>query len=224
MNDVPAEVLTVLLAVADDVQREKRARITHRRLLIMGAAIAMLSLMLLVLALAVAAQPSLGNVLKCCMPASEALEVLHEHGINADQTRVTLATPAPVTERYGINADLRKSRTHDGFDFRGPLGAPLRAGTDGVVSTRNTMKGADNVLAIRRQSGDALMYYHLSAYASGVEVGKPVKAGQVIGYAGGTSAKVTGSPAYASYAPHPHFIYGVPSAGQARQTNLGIRI
>ncbi|WP_236494159.1 M23 family metallopeptidase [Xanthomonas phaseoli] len=72
------------------------------------------------------------------------------------------------------NADLRKGRTHDGFDFRAPLGAPLRAGADGVVSMRNTMKGAGNVLTIRRQNGDTLMYYHLSAYASGVEVGKPV--------------------------------------------------
>ncbi|WP_430543865.1 M23 family metallopeptidase [Xanthomonas euvesicatoria] len=139
---------------------------------------------------------------------------------SADSCMVSVTDAELVTERYGINADLRKGRTHDGFDFRAPLGAPLRAGADGVVSMRNTMKGAGNVLTIRRQNGDTLMYYHLSAYASGVEVGKPVKAGQVIGYAGGTSAKVTGSPAYASYAPHLHFIYGVPNAGQARQTNF----
>ncbi|OOX16054.1 hypothetical protein AB8807_06670 [Xanthomonas campestris pv. olitorii] len=99
MNDVPAEVLTVLLAVADDVQREKRARITHRLLLIMGVAIAVLSLMLLAPTPAVAAPPSLETVLECGVPASEALEVLHEHGIKADQTRITLATPVTA---YGI--------------------------------------------------------------------------------------------------------------------------
>lgn len=138
----------------------------------------------------------------------------------ADTCMVSVTDAELVTERFGINADLRKGRTHDGFDFRAPLGAPLRAGADGVVSTRNTMKGAGNVLAIRRPNGETLMYYHMSAYAPGIEVGKSVKAGQVIGYAGGTSAKVTGSPAYASYAPHLHFIYGVPNAGRARQTNF----
>jgi len=137
------------------------------------------------------------------------------------QTCMVSVTDAElVTERYGINADLRKGRTHDGFDFRAPLGAPLRAGADGVVSTRDTWRGAGNVLAIRRPNGQTQVYYHMSAYAPDVEVGKQVKAGQVIGYAGGTSARVTGSPAYASYAPHLHFIYGVPGAGQARQTNF----
>ncbi|MGH8032961.1 MAG: hypothetical protein ACREO8_11515 [Luteimonas sp.] len=37
--------------------------------------------------------PSLGIVLECSIPAAEALEVLRDHGIEADQKRVTLATP-----------------------------------------------------------------------------------------------------------------------------------
>ncbi|KLC55747.1 sugar ABC transporter permease, partial [Xanthomonas perforans] len=46
-----------------------------------------------------------------------------------------------VTERFGINADFRKGRTHDGFDFRAPLGSPLYAGADGVVGfSRHTYK------------------------------------------------------------------------------------
>ncbi|KGT53989.1 sugar ABC transporter permease [Xanthomonas citri pv. fuscans] len=125
-----------------------------------------------------------------------------------------------VTERFGINADLRKGRTHDGLDFRAPLGTPLYAGADGVVATRDTWRGAGNVLVIRRPNGETMTYYHMSSFGPGTEVGKEVKAGQMIGLAGGTSAKSTGSAAYASYAPHLHFIYGVPSAGQARQTNF----
>ncbi|MBE0315566.1 hypothetical protein [Xanthomonas citri] len=99
MNDVPSEVLTVLLSVADDVERQKRARIIHRLLLIVGVAIAMLSLLLLAPAPAVAAPPSLGTVLECGLPATEALDVLREHGIEADQKRVTLATPITA---YGV--------------------------------------------------------------------------------------------------------------------------
>ncbi|OCG95449.1 hypothetical protein LMG918_13715 [Xanthomonas euvesicatoria] len=61
-----------------------------------------------------------------------------------------------VTERFGINADFRKGRTHDGFDFRAPLGSPLYAGADGVVTTRDTWRGAGNVLVIRRPNGQTM--------------------------------------------------------------------
>lgn len=125
-----------------------------------------------------------------------------------------------VTERFGINADFRKGRTHDGFDFRAPLGSPLYAGADGIVTTRDTWRGAGNVLVIRRTNGQTMTYYHLSSFGPGTEVGKEVKAGQMIGLAGGTSAKSTGSAAYASYAPHLHFIYAVPNAGQQRIANF----
>ncbi len=125
-----------------------------------------------------------------------------------------------VTERFGINADFRKGRTHDGFDFRAPLGSPLYAGADGVVTTRDTWRGAGNVLVIRRPNGQTMTYYHMSAFAPDAAVGKEVKAGQLIGYAGGTSAKTTGGTAYSSYDPHLHFIYAVPDAGQQRITNF----
>ncbi|MDU4225339.1 MAG: M23 family metallopeptidase [Streptococcus sp.] len=125
-----------------------------------------------------------------------------------------------VTERFGINADLRKGRTHDGLDFRAPLGTPLYAGADGVVATRDTWRGAGNVLVIRRPNGQTMTYYHMSSFAPDAAVGKEVKAGQLIGYAGGTSAKTTGGTAYASYDPHLHFIYAVPDAGQQRITNF----
>ncbi|AOL20346.1 MULTISPECIES: hypothetical protein [Xanthomonas] len=94
MNDVPAEVLTVLLAVADDVERERRARVSHRVLLFVFIAVAMLSLALLTPApAAAAAPPSLGAALECSLPADKALAVLREHGIEPDQKRAVLATP-----------------------------------------------------------------------------------------------------------------------------------
>ena len=126
-----------------------------------------------------------------------------------------------ITERFGINADFRKGRTHDGFDFRAPRGSPLYAGADGVVTTRDTWRGAGNVLVIRRPNGQTMTYYHLSAFAPDAAVGKEVKAGQLIGYAGGTSASRTGGPVDDdAYSAHLHFIYAVPNAGQQRIANF----
>lgn len=99
MNDVPAEVLTVLLAVADDVERERRARFAHRMLLFVCLAIAMISLVLLAPPAAAAAPSSLGTALECGLPAAKALAVLREHGIETDQKRAVLATPVMA---YGI--------------------------------------------------------------------------------------------------------------------------
>jgi hypothetical protein len=83
------------------------------------------------------------------------------------------------------------ARRHEGLDFMGVDGQPLRAAFDGVV----TRLRPDNVglpgvgITITREDGLRANYFHLDAslrWHPHLDVGARVKAGQVIGYMGST--------------------------------------
>ncbi|MDA0285785.1 MAG: peptidoglycan DD-metalloendopeptidase family protein [Actinobacteria bacterium] len=79
-------------------------------------------------------------------------------------------------------------RLHIGVDIIGPKGLALYAVSDGTITK---MYGAEsklsgNALRLTAADGTYFFYAHLDSFASGITVGTPVRAGQIIGYMGST--------------------------------------
>ncbi|NQY57254.1 MAG: peptidoglycan-binding protein [Ilumatobacteraceae bacterium] len=90
-------------------------------------------------------------------------------------------------------------RLHEGVDLIGAEGLLLYAVTDGTITrkyidTPGSLAG--NGLRLTRPDGTYFLYFHLSDFAPGIDVGSKVKAGDVIGYNGNTGNSST---------PHLHF-------------------
>lgn len=90
-------------------------------------------------------------------------------------------------------------RTHHAIDIMAPRHTPVRAVADGVIA-RATSGGAGGLALYEVDStgGYCFYYAHLGAYAPGVEAGRQVRRGEVIGYVG-SSGNAPES------APHLHF-------------------
>ncbi|MER8184032.1 M23 family metallopeptidase [Kitasatospora sp. NPDC094015] len=98
---------------------------------------------------------------------------------------------------HGLSAGFGQAGTrwadrHTGIDFPVPAGTPVRAATDGMVSTR--WSPAYGYLAtVTDRDGTSTWYCHLRSYR--IRKG-PVRAGEVIAYSGSTGN---------STGPHLHF-------------------
>ncbi len=79
-------------------------------------------------------------------------------------------------------------RPHTGVDYAAPMGTPVVALGDGVVTMKAYKGGGGNTVKIRHNSTYTTGYLHLSKYAKGLAVGKRVSQGEVIGYVGSTGA------------------------------------
>ncbi len=80
-------------------------------------------------------------------------------------------------------------RPHTGVDYAAPMGTPVVALGDGTVIEKGYKGGGGgNTVKIRHNSTYTTAYLHLSKYGKGIEVGKHVDQGQVIGYVGSTGA------------------------------------
>jgi murein DD-endopeptidase MepM/ murein hydrolase activator NlpD len=77
-------------------------------------------------------------------------------------------------------------RGHTGVDMMSPIGTPLVAIENGVISNPNWHYAGGIGLYVDGDSGDQWYYAHLSAYAPGIQAGTRVAAGQLIGYVGDT--------------------------------------
>ncbi|MBR5824091.1 MAG: peptidoglycan DD-metalloendopeptidase family protein [Paludibacteraceae bacterium] len=80
-------------------------------------------------------------------------------------------------------------RPHTGVDYAAPMGTPVMAIGDGVVTFKGYKGGGGHTVKIRHNSTYTSAYLHLSKYGKGVFEGARVSQGQVIGYVGssGTS-------------------------------------
>jgi murein DD-endopeptidase MepM/ murein hydrolase activator NlpD len=101
--------------------------------------------------------------------------------------------PAPGAKRSRGVAALFM---HHGIDLTAPLGTPIYAASDGIVSGAMANGGYGNWLRIEHARNVATVYGHLSRYAAGIEAGVPVSQGQLIGFVGSTGR---------STGPHLHF-------------------
>lgn len=91
---------------------------------------------------------------------------------------------------------LQTSRAHLGVDYAAPIGTPIRAVGDGVVTFADWSGGGGRVIKIRHNATYQTFYKHLNGFAKGMRRGSKVMQGQTIGYVGNTGL---------STGPHLHF-------------------
>ena len=77
-------------------------------------------------------------------------------------------------------------KQHTGVDWGASMGTPIFASGNGTVVTVGWEGGYGKYIRIRHANGYETAYGHMSAFARGMEPGKKVRQGQVIGYVGST--------------------------------------
>jgi len=83
-------------------------------------------------------------------------------------------------------------KMHTGVDWATSYGTPIFASGNGVVESAGWEGGYGKYVKIKHNNGYETAYGHMSAFAKGLEVGKRVRQGQVIGFVGSTGTS-TGS-------------------------------
>src|SRR4051794_16172791 len=87
-------------------------------------------------------------------------------------------------------------KMHTGVDWAAPYGTPIFASGNGVVEKVGPEGGYGKYVKIKHNNGYETAYGHMSAFAKGMEAGKRVRQGQVIGFIGSTGQ---------STGPHVHY-------------------
>jgi murein DD-endopeptidase MepM/ murein hydrolase activator NlpD len=120
--------------------------------------------------------------------------------------RAFLKSPLPFTRitSYFTSARfhpiLKIWRAHKGVDYAAPVGTPVRAVADGVVSFEGQQRGYGNIVILKHRGPYSTAYGHLSRFANGIHRGSHVQQGQIFAYTGATGW-VTG--------PHLHYEFRV---------------
>jgi len=109
-----------------------------------------------------------------------------------------------MTSNFGVRSDPFNggARMHKGIDIPGPVGTPIYATADGVVSRAGWASGYGNLVQIAHGGGMETRYGHMSKLI--VAPNSYVRRGQIIGLMGSTG-RSTGS----------HLHYEVRVDGQA---------
>jgi murein DD-endopeptidase MepM/ murein hydrolase activator NlpD len=87
-------------------------------------------------------------------------------------------------------------KTHTGVDWGAPLGTPIYAAGNGVITKVGWESGYGKYIRIRHANGYETAYGHMTAFARSSVEGARVRQGQVIGYVGSTGL---------STGPHLHY-------------------
>ncbi|WP_456728515.1 M23 family metallopeptidase [Bradyrhizobium sp. USDA 3364] len=87
-------------------------------------------------------------------------------------------------------------KMHTGVDWATAYGTPIFASGNGVLETAGYEGGYGKYIRIKHANGYETAYGHMSAFAKGMEAGKKVRQGQVIGFVGSTGQ---------STGPHVHY-------------------
>ena len=78
------------------------------------------------------------------------------------------------------------NKMHKGTDFAAPMGTPIMASGDGVITRARWCGGGGNCIKIKHNSTYETIYAHMKNFARGIREGVRVKQGQIIGYVGST--------------------------------------
>jgi len=81
---------------------------------------------------------------------------------------------------------LGYTKMHTGVDWATAYGTPIFAAGNGIVEKAGWEGGYGKYIRIRHNNGYETAYGHMSAFAKGIEPGKRVRQGQVIGFVGST--------------------------------------
>jgi murein DD-endopeptidase MepM/ murein hydrolase activator NlpD len=87
-------------------------------------------------------------------------------------------------------------KMHTGVDWATAYGTPIFASGNGVIEKVGLEGGYGKYVRIKHNNGYETAYGHMSAFAKGMEAGKRVRQGQVIGFVGSTGL---------STGPHVHY-------------------
>jgi murein DD-endopeptidase MepM/ murein hydrolase activator NlpD len=90
-----------------------------------------------------------------------------------------------ITSRFSYSRRhpvLNVRRAHLGVDYAAPVGAPVVAVSNGVVTRAGWSGDAGRLVAVRHSSGYESMYLHLSSVA--VRTGQRVSQGELVGHVG----------------------------------------
>ncbi|WP_027580417.1 M23 family metallopeptidase [Bradyrhizobium sp. Ai1a-2] len=77
-------------------------------------------------------------------------------------------------------------KMHTGVDWAAPYGTPIFASGNGVVEKVGWEGGYGKYVRLKHNNGYETAYGHMSAFAKGMEAGKRVRQGQIIGFIGST--------------------------------------
>lgn len=124
--------------------------------------------------------------------------------------RVPLSMPVLDDFRYTSQFGPRWGRMHEGVDMAGPVGTPIYATADGVVTFAGWQNGYGRIIKVQHEFGIETRYPHLNAIR--VEVGQRVSRGERIGDMG-NSGRSTGS----------HLHYEIRVNGEAIDPMIYIR-
>jgi murein DD-endopeptidase MepM/ murein hydrolase activator NlpD len=99
-----------------------------------------------------------------------------------------------VLNNFGGTSKLYGSGGHQGVDIGATLGQDVYAVEDGLLTTQFTDldSAAGYGWALVGSSDTQFRYYHLSAFAEGLEPGDTVREGDLIGYVGDTGNATPG--------------------------------
>ena len=87
-------------------------------------------------------------------------------------------------------------KMHTGVDWATAYGTPIFASGNGLLEKVGPEGGYGKYIRIKHANGYETAYGHMSAFAKGMEIGKKVRQGQVIGFVGSTGQ---------STGPHVHY-------------------
>ncbi len=107
---------------------------------------------------------------------------------------------ATFTSDYG--APRAGTGWHQGNDIFAPIGVPVLAVADGVLSKVGVNTLGGNRLWLTDDLGNAYYYAHLSGYAAHVVDGIRVRGGEIIGFVGNTGQAIT-TPPHLHFEIHP---------------------
>ncbi|MCA3244253.1 MAG: peptidoglycan DD-metalloendopeptidase family protein [Alphaproteobacteria bacterium] len=134
-------------------------------------------------------------------------EYLNEKG--ESKRKLLLRTPLEVyriSSGFGLRTHpvLGFSKLHTGTDFAAPIGTPVKASGDGVITFIGPKGPNGNLIRIRHNEKFSTAYAHLHRFTKGLKVGSRVRQGQIIAQVGNTG-RSTG----------PHLHYEVQIHGQS---------
>lgn len=97
----------------------------------------------------------------------------------------TLPVNGYVTQSYGKQKD---GSFHPGIDFHAPIGTPVKAIGDGVISSQGLNGDCGNTVILQHSNGFESVYCHLSNFL--LQPGATVKQGDIIAFSGGKAGEV----------------------------------